>query len=85
MVLKITLSEKAVARLKSKAQAEGVDLDTFASKELERLATRPSIDDVLAPLRKQVEESGMSEEELTDLLEEVKHDARAERRSGRSS
>lgn len=85
MVLNITLSKEAETRLKSKALAEGVDLDTFASKELERIASCRSLDEMLAPLRRQVEESGMTEDQLTDFLEDVKHEARAERRAGQSS
>ena len=49
---------------------------------LERAATRPSLDEVLAPLRDEFDRSGMSEEELTDFLEDAKHEARAERRAG---
>ena len=80
MVLTIPISPETEAKLKMKAAAAGVDLTTFAARTLERVASRPSLEEVLAPLRSEFEASGMSEEELIDLLETAKHEMRAERR-----
>ena len=80
MVLNVPISAEAEAKLKAKAQAAGVDIATFAARTLERVAARPSLDEVLAPLREEFDRSGMTEEELTDLLEEAKHEMRAARR-----
>ena len=77
MVLSLSISAEAEARLKAKAAAAGVDLESYVSTTLERFASRPSLDEVLRPLREEFDESGMSEEELTEFLEGVKHEARA--------
>jgi hypothetical protein len=79
MTLLVPISPEAQAKLTAKAAASGVDVTTFAAKTLERAAFRPTLDEVLAPLRQEFEESGMTEDELTDLLEQTKHEARAER------
>ena len=85
MVLSLSISPEAEAKLKAKAAAAGVDLNTFASKSLERIATRPSLDEVLAPLRAEFDQSGMTEEELVNLLEQTKHEVRAEEQSRKAS
>ena len=85
MVLSIPISAEAEAKLKAKAQAAGVDIATYAAKTLERVALRPSLDEVLAPLRESFKRSGMTEDQLVELLEEVKHESRAERRARKAS
>ena len=81
MVLKVPISPEAEARLKAQAAATGVDPDALAARVLEREFCRPSLDEVLAPLREEFEASGMTEEELIELLETAKHEMRAERRA----
>ncbi|MEX2213161.1 MAG: hypothetical protein WD768_03470 [Phycisphaeraceae bacterium] len=83
MVLNISISPEAEARLRTLARTEGLDVNTFAARELERWIARPSLEEVLAPLRAEVAASGLSDDELTELLEEAKHEARAERRAER--
>lgn len=84
MVLQLPLTPEVEAKLKAKADAAGVDLTTFAARALEREARRPSLDEVLAPVRAEFEASGMTEQELIDFLEEVKHEWRAEQLRGRA-
>lgn len=78
--MKIPVTPDTEAKLKAKAAVAGVDVETFAAKALERFASRPPLDQVLAPLRAEFEASGMSDDDLTELLEEAKHDMRAQRR-----
>jgi hypothetical protein len=85
MVLNLSISADAEARLKAKAAAAGVDVESYASRTLERFASRPSLDEVLGPLREEFDKSGMSEDELTEFLERAKHEARAARRSRTTS
>jgi hypothetical protein len=85
MVLNLSISADAEAKLQAKAAVAGVDIATFASRTLERFASRPSLDEVLVPLREEFEKSGMTEEELTQFLEQVKHEARAEQSARRAS
>ena len=85
MVLSLSISAEAEAKLKARAAAAGTDITTYATRTLEHAATRPSLDEVLAPLRAEFDESGMSEAELTDLLEQAKHEVRAQERAPNAS
>jgi hypothetical protein len=60
----LRLSERARAKLAEQAAQSGLDISAVASDLIEHAVSRLSVDDVLAPFRKQVAESGMSDEEL---------------------
>jgi hypothetical protein len=81
VVLNLSISAEAEAKLKVKAAMAGIDVATFASRTLERFASRPTLEEVLRPLRDEFDKSGMTEDELAEFLEQVKHEARAERRA----
>lgn len=79
MTLSITLSEAAEAKRREQAAASGEPLDIYASRMLELVATAPKVDQILAPFRRQVEESGMSDQELDAFFEGVREKAFQER------
>ena len=81
MVLSIPISPEVEEKLKAKAAVAGVDVQSFVVLTLQRAASRPSLEDVLAPLRAEFSSSCMSEDDLTALLETAKHELRAERRA----
>ena len=81
MVLSIPLTPEVEAKLRAQAQRIGVDVQTLATRTLERLALRSPLDDVLAPLRAEFDATGMTDDALSDLLEDAKHDMRAKRRA----
>ena len=83
MVISIPITSETEARLRAKAAAAGMDLETFAAQSLQRIAERPSLDEMLQPLRDEFESSGMDGDQLTEFLESVKHENRAERRTSR--
>ncbi len=83
MVLQLTLSPEIEAKLAAKAAAEGVDVETFARRAIESAAVKPTLDEILAPLRDEVA-SMWTEEELTQVLEEAKHEMRAMQRQQES-
>ena len=64
----LRLSERARAKLAEQAAKNGQDLSAVASDLIEQAVTRPSIAEIMAPVWKQVAESGMSDEELDDFL-----------------
>jgi hypothetical protein len=64
----LTLSDRARARLAEKAAQTGQDISAVASDLIECAVARPTVDEVLAPFRKQVAESGMNDEELDALF-----------------
>ena len=64
----LRLSELAHTRLTGQAANIGQDISAVASDLIEQAVTRPSLDEIMVPVRKQVAESGMSDEELDDFL-----------------
>ena len=64
MPVTLRLSDRARARLAEQAANSGQDISAVASDLIEHAVSRPSVDEVLAPFRKQVAESGMTDEEL---------------------
>jgi len=79
MTLSISLSPAAEAKLRQKAAANGQPLDVCATTVLEQAATALSIDEILAPVRKQVADSGMSDSKLDAFIEDVREEAFQER------
>ena len=64
----LRLSAGARAKLAEQAARSGQDLSAVASDLIEHAVTRPSIADIMAPVRKQAGASGMSDEQLDDFL-----------------
>lgn len=81
MTLTVPLSPEAEARLVSKARAMGVDVATYAARLLERDAARTILEEISGDSAILFKQSGMTDEELGDLLEEEKH-AASERELG---
>lgn len=81
IALRLRLTQQAKDKLTEQAAQSGRQLDDVASELLEQAVTRPSVDELLAPFRKQVAESGMSDEELDDFfraqLDAVRRENRA--------
>jgi hypothetical protein len=85
MVLSLSISPEAEATLKVKAAAAGVDVETYATRRLELMASPPrSLREISGPIADEFARSGMSEDELSDFLEAEKHAMRAERREKRA-
>lgn len=59
--------------MKERAIAEGVDVVIIAERALRREAARPLLDDILKPVRDAFAASGMTDDELAELLEVEKH------------
>jgi len=84
MVLRLKITPEAEARLRARAKDIGVDLETFATRQLEAIAATPrSLKEISGPIGEAFEASGMSEEELADFIDKEIHAMRAERRAKR--
>ena len=83
MVLSLSISAETESRLKAKAAAAGVDVETYAARQLERMAASRSLKEISGPVAEDVARSGLSDEELSEFLEAEKHAMRAERREKR--
>jgi hypothetical protein len=64
MVLQIEIAPQTEQRLRERAQAAGKDVTAYVSQLVEQAAAKPNLDEVLAPLRKSFEASGVSDAEL---------------------
>ena len=69
MSISIPLSPEAEARLRERAEAAGEDITSFAARVFHDALTAPSVDELLVPFRKQVEDSGMTDDQLDNFYE----------------
>ncbi len=81
MTINISLTPEAESKLRQRAALLGQDMVTIASDLLEQAITRPSVDELLAPARKQVAESGMSGEQLDGFFRGVLKEVRDEKKA----
>jgi len=88
MTLEVDITDEAKTKLDEAAKMRGFELPQFVSHLLERYATRlhrsfdgQTIDQVLTPFRKQVEESGMTDEEFDAFFEEMRDEVWVEQQN----
>ena len=81
MTINISLTPEAESKLRQRAAVLGQDLVTVASDLLEQAIARPSVDELLAPARKQVAESGMSDEQFDGFFRGVLKEVRDEKKA----
>jgi hypothetical protein len=79
MTISISISPKAEARLREKAAASGQPVEAYVSDIVERVASSTDVDELLAPFRKEVAESGMSDEQFDQFFEDLREKAFQER------
>ncbi len=81
MTITITLTPETEETLRKRAAESGQTLEAFLQQLVEREArdgnrpAAPTFDDILAPVRKGFQDSGLTEEELTGLFEEAREEA----------
>jgi hypothetical protein len=83
MTLTIQLPHDDEARLAMKAKEAGVDLPTYVERLLKADVSRPPIEEILQPVQDAFDQSGMSEDDLSNLLVQAKKDMREDRQLGR--
>lgn len=77
MTLTVPLSAETEAKLVAKTQAMGIDLGTYAARLLERaVSARAILEEISGESAILFKQSGMTDEELGELLEKEKHEAR---------
>ncbi|MCI0485206.1 MAG: hypothetical protein L0229_01130 [Blastocatellia bacterium] len=73
MVVTIELKPEVEAVLEKRAAAQGRDLGDYVQQLIEKEARSPqTLDEILAPFRQEVEESGMSDEELDEFFTDAR-------------
>jgi hypothetical protein len=89
MTITINLPPEVEASVKTQADKEGLPLEDYVTSlvqegtqrrdRIDLLAEKP-FDEILAPFRRNVEESGMSDEQLDELFSGARKDAARARR-----
>ncbi len=74
MMLQVPISLEAEAVLRQRADARGEELSAAAARILEDALRSPRVDELLAPFRSQVAESGATDEDLDALCEELREE-----------
>jgi hypothetical protein len=72
MTITINLSPDQQRRLTARAAQAGRDLSAYVQQLIDRDIDVESLDAILAPVRRNFEQSSMTDEELTTLVEEVR-------------
>ena len=60
-------------------KAKGQDIKIYIQSIIKKQAFRPSLDEILVPVRQEFAESGMSEDDLDDFLNQVRAEAYQDR------
>lgn len=82
MTIQIAISQDAEARLRRRAEASGEDLPAYVARLVSHFADPPTpLKELSGPIFDAFKASGMTDDELGDLLEKAKHEMRAERRA----
>lgn len=81
MTITVSLSPEIERKLVERAARSGQDVESVARTLIERgVNGEPTLDEILAPFRRQVVESGLSGDELTALFEEAREEAYREKK-----
>jgi hypothetical protein len=80
-MLQIALPPDTEASLRERAKASGADVSAYAARLLQEALATPSVDELLAPFRQQVEQSGLTDEQLNQFGEELRRESRQEQRA----
>lgn len=84
-MLQIPLPPETEALLRERASAKGEEVSAYAARLLSEALRAPSADELLAPFRKQVEESGITDEELDALGESLRDEVWREHQARKNS
>jgi hypothetical protein len=79
MVLTVPINPETEARLREQARVAGKEITAYVSQLVEQAAAKPSLDELLAPLRQQFADSGVSDEQLIEQITAAQQAYRAER------
>ncbi|HXG66734.1 MAG TPA: hypothetical protein VNO70_16655 [Blastocatellia bacterium] len=74
MGMTITLPEDLADEVRRAASRQGQDAERYAISALRKAVNKPSLDEILAPFRKEFAESGMTEDEFDNLIEEARQE-----------
>lgn len=75
MTVVLKLKPETEKALQKKAQAEGFEVNVYLEKLVEKdIEETKTLAEILAPFRREVEDSGISDEELDALVEQAREE-----------
>jgi hypothetical protein len=81
MTLTLELKPETEAKLKTRASALGYEVDDFVENIIEKeLDKSKTLDEIFAPVRKEFEKQGMTEDELDELIYQARREVYAEKK-----
>jgi hypothetical protein len=80
-MLTLDLPKSIEDRLAEKAKDAGLEVTEYITHVVEAHAAKPTLKELSGPVYQQFLTSGMTDDELGDLLEKAKHEMRAEHRA----
>ena len=83
MAITITLSRETERKLQARASQKGLEVSAYLGRLVEKEVQKPTLSEILAPFRQQVQTSGISDEELTTLFEEAREEVWQEKHQAR--
>jgi len=76
----ITIPTELEQKIAGRAAAQGKNVEQFALEALERAAELPSVRELLADVYQEIDESGLTSEELDAKIEAAVQEVRTKRR-----
>lgn len=84
MSVVLELKPEIEEALQKKAKANGFEINLYVEKLIEKDIDRTkTIDEILAPVRQEFEESGMTEDELDEFIKEIREEVYQEKSRNR--
>ena len=84
MTVVLELKPEIEAALQKKARDNGFEVNVYLEKLIEKDIDRTkTIDEILAPVCQEFEESGMTEDELDEFIEEIRGEVYQEKSGNR--
>ena len=81
MELTISVSEQAGHILQNRAKANGRDVNEFVKELVENQALSPTLEELLAPVREEISEKGITEDELDEFIYSLRDKIREENKT----
>lgn len=77
MAITLELEPEVESRLEKKAKDKGFEIEVYVKKLIEKDVSPEALNEILAPVRKEFQESGMTEDELDDFLYSARRESKA--------
>lgn len=81
MELTISVSEQTFSILQKRAKTQGSKVDELVEKIVEEQAHTPTINELLAPVRKEIADKNISEDEIDDFMYSLRKKVKAEKQN----